>query len=416
MKKIYYHSIIFVLLGLLGFSMLQGCGDSAITKKLKENEAKIIGIVTDVEAQTPIPKVSIEIKNKTTGKMQKTSTNSLGQFAFICEPGYYAFNASKEGYSKYTKELVIGKGENREDFYLSKVVISQCEMEGKVVNYITKEKITGATVQVGRSITHSDMDGNYKFEKKLPEGNYDCFISAPGYQLLEKKITLSKGMNRARFELLPFDPAEQVGGNDNEKNFERNPISAIDSGYLDDCKVIVKKTLKPSNEELYYEIVVENRYTSTLYTKEPGFVGHIIVSQNGCYEKVNQQKWVKVLQSEVLQPTDIYRADVESLLYYFNFVDPNVTIEEQGKETVEGYPCTKYHIYSDGSQDGTEAFDMYAWIIKDPTYETRLLNCLVRIQGTVPKNPDGEWYEIDITYSNIGNGNKIEIPKNLPAN
>jgi hypothetical protein len=410
-------TVTYILFGMVLSTFFIGCGNSNISRALKDNEAKIIGIITDVEKQIPIPKVKVVLKSSNTNKEYKTTTNSAGQYAIVCEPGYYSFVAEKEGYSKYTKNVVLGKGENEESFYLGGIVESLCEMDGRVIDHLTKEVIPGASVQVGRNLVHSDAEGNYKFEKKLPEGSYDCFVSAPGYELLKKTMRLTKGKNRAQFELIPFNPSATDTSQNNqngEDTLRRNPITAIDPSYLDDYIVTVKKVLQPSNITLEYEVIVENRYTSYLKSIEPDFRGLILITKEACYEKVNDQEWIEFQQSEIMQPQDVFKEDVESLLFYFGFADPNVIIEEIGEEVIETYPCKKYHIYTADSAPEEQRFDFTAWVIKDINYSSQLLNCLIRMKGTVPKNPEGVWYDIDITFSNIGNGNKVPIPENLP--
>ncbi len=265
-----------LLFGLMLATFVAGCGNSDITKSLKANEAKIIGIITNVETQLPVDKVKIVLKSTNTDKQYKTSTNSSGQYAIICEPGYYSFQAEKEGYTKYSKNVVLGKGENEESFYLGQVVESLCEFEGRVINHVTQEIIPGATVQAGRNLTHADAEGNFKFEKKLPEGSYDCFVSAPGFELLKKTIQLTKGKNRAQFELNPFDPSSSSPTQNNtgaDQTLQRNPITAIDPSFINDYKVSIKKVLRPTNEVFEYEVIVQDRYTSYLYSKEPDFEG-----------------------------------------------------------------------------------------------------------------------------------------------
>ncbi|MDD4029358.1 MAG: carboxypeptidase regulatory-like domain-containing protein [Caldisericia bacterium] len=407
----------YLLFGMLLSTFFVGCGSSDISRTLKANEAKIIGIVTDVEKQIPVHKVKIVLKSSNTDKEYKTTTNSSGQYAVVCEPGYYSFVAEKEGYSKYTKNVVLGKGENEESFYLGQVIASLCELEGRVVDHLTQEVIPGASIQIGRNLIHSDADGNYKFEKKLPEGSYDCFISAPGYELLEKTLKLTKGQNRAQFELAPFTPSNtdtsqnNVGG---EKGIQRNPITAVDPSYINDYRITVKKVLQPSNTLLEYEVIVQDRYTSYLNSIEPDFRGLILVTKEGCYEKVNDMEWTKFQQSEIMQPQDVFKEDVEALLYYFGFADPNVTIEEIGEEVIETYPCKKYRVYTKKEAPEEEQFDFTTWVIKDINAPSQLLNCMIRMKGTVPKSPEGLWYDIDITFSNIGNGNQVPVPPNLP--
>ncbi|HPJ12608.1 MAG TPA: carboxypeptidase regulatory-like domain-containing protein [Caldisericia bacterium] len=417
MKKI-RKTLSLLLFGLMLATFAAGCGNSDITKSLKANEAKIIGIITNVETQLPVDKVKIVLKSTNTDKQYKTSTNSSGQYAIICEPGYYSFQAEKEGYTQYSKNVVLGKGENEESFYLGPVVESLCEFEGRVIDHVTQKIIPGASVQAGRNLTHADAEGNFKFEKKLPEGSYDCFVSAPGFELLKKTIQLTKGKNRAQFELNPFDPSSSSptqNNTDADQTLQRNPITAIDPSFINDYKVSIKKVLRPTNEVFEYEVIVQDRYTSYLYSKEPDFEGQILVSNDGCYEKVNDQDWIQFQQSEIMMPQDVFKEDVESLLFFFGFADPNVVIEEIGEEAIGLYPCKKYHIYTKDDAPEEQQFDFTTWVIKDTSMPSQLMNCLIRMKGTVPKNPDGIWYDIDITFSNIGNGNKIPTPSNLPA-
>ena len=58
-----------------------GCGNSNYSSPLKKNESKVVGIVTDVEKQTPISKVVITLINSNNGKKHTTKTDSSGKYA-----------------------------------------------------------------------------------------------------------------------------------------------------------------------------------------------------------------------------------------------------------------------------------------------------------------------------------------------
>ena len=399
----YSKFLAFVLIGVLlaSMSLLQGC-----TNKVIVGGSILTGIVTDVELQVPVNKINIEIKNSTNLNAYKTSTDSQGRYQITCEPGYYSLIASKNNYLTYERNIVIGKGKIQEDFYVSRIREKPCTLEGTVTDIQTGKALSEATIQIGSNIIKADKNGKYKLEK-MSEGQFNSWVTVPGYEALNETIKLSRGLNVANFKLKKMG----IKTTTQENKLKRNPEFAANPTFLDDYKATNKRTLYPKKDQREYYVVVENRYTKYVRYVEMGKQGEIIITQNETLKNIGNG-WKKMLAIDLpSQPDDVLKFDLENVLTYFNFQDPDILIESLGTEKLNEYSTKKFRMYAKKGAPKTKLMDVMLWIISDNP-RADLNNVLVKVKGTTVPEPSQEtWADIDLVFTGIGGKNKVVMPK-----
>jgi hypothetical protein len=219
-------------------------------------------------------------------------------------------------------------------------------------------------------------------------------------------VTLTRGLNIANFKLKKM--GTKTTGQQNK--LKRNAEFAANPTFLEDYKANNKRIIYPKKDSREYFVIAENRYTKYVKYNEKGDKGEIIVTQNGAM-KNNGNGWKKILSIDLpSQPDDVLKFDLENVLAYFNFEDPDIIIEPLGLEKLNEYSTNKYHMYSKKGTPKIKTMDVTLWIIVDNP-RSDLNHVLTRIKGmTVPEQSLETWADIDLVFYNIGKNNKISIP------
>lgn len=392
-----------LLIGALLFSisLINGCKNKSII-----GGSIITGIITDVELQVPVNKVKIEIKNSTNSNAYEATTDNQGRYQITCEPGYYSLKASRNNYLTYERNIVVGKGKSQEDFYMSMIHEKPCTLEGTVTDIQSGKVLNEATIQIGSNIVKADKNGKYKLEK-LPEGQFNSWVTVPGYNALNELVKLTRGINIANFKLTKMGtkPTSQ------DNKLRRNAEFAANPTFLEDYTATNKRIVYPNKDIREYVVVVENRYKKYVRYNEKGDKGEILVNQNETL-KNSGNGWKKILAIDLpSQPDDVLKFDLENVLTYFNFQDPDIIIEPLGSEKINEYSTKKFRMYSKKGTPKIKVMDVMIWTITDnPRQE--LNHVLVRVKGiTVPEQSLETWADVDLIFSNIGESNKIPVPK-----
>ncbi len=406
MKKSLKRIVLLVIFALLVQSLLlAGCS------KVKESGTALVGIVTDVEKQSPIYDVKIELKSTTSNKIYNGRTDAQGRYKIFCEDGYYTIKATKAGYSNYEKNIVLSKGTNQEDFYLSKLLEKPCSLTGTVVNETNNEPIAEATVQLGSNIVKTDKSGKFRMEK-LPVGEFSTWVTAPGYEALNIMVNLTRGLNATTFKLKPLGKAGSTTGSvQNEP--KRNIEYAVSPTYLEDYVAHSIRIVHPDNERHEYWLTSQDRYTKYLKYDEHIEKGEYLYIGNKVY-KNDGKGWKEIDPANVtFQPDTPIQIDLQGVLYLFNFEDPNIEIKEIGKEKVNGYDTRKFTIKSKPQTPKEKTIDATIWIIgslEDP----RLNRVITRIKGkTAYDTTTNTWADVEINFTNIGKGNTVKKPEGI---
>jgi hypothetical protein len=392
-----------MLIGALSLSVLwmQGCKKNAIV-----GGSILTGIITDVELQVPVNKIKIVIKNSTNSNVYTATTDSQGRYQITCEPGYYNLIASKSNYLTYERNIIVGKGKSQEDFYMSHVLEKPCILEGTITDAQTGKALTDATVQIGSNIVKADQKGKYKFDK-LPEGQFNSWISVPGYDALNEMIKVTRGLNVVNFKL------KKMGSKSTSQTtpLKRNAEFAANPTFLEDYKATDKRIIYPKKDLREYNVVVENRFTKYVkFDEKGGEKGEIIVTQNETL-KNDGKGWKKIISIDLpSQPDDVLKFDLENVLTYFNFQDPDIIIEPLGTEKLNGYDTKKFRMHSKPGTLKVKTMDVTIWIIvNNPRAD--LNHVLTRVKGmTVPEQSLETWADIDLVFYDIGKNNKVSVP------
>jgi hypothetical protein len=392
----------YMLIGVLSISVfwMQGCKKNVIL-----GGSILTGIITDVELQVPVNKVKIEIKNSTNSNVYTASTDNQGRYQISCESGYYSLIASKSNYLTYERNIIVGKGKSQEDFYMSRILEKPCTLEGIVTDSQSGLALQDATIQIGSNIVKADQKGKYKFEK-MPEGKFNSWVSVPGYDALNEMVTLTRGINIANFKLTKMGSKPTAQNNP----LKRNTEYAANPTFLEDYKADNKRTVYPNKGLREYYVVVENRNTKYVRYNENGDKGEIVITQNGTMRNTGNG-WKKIMPVDVpSQPDDVLKYDLENVLTYFNFQDPDIIIESLGSEKLNGYNTKKFHMYSKKGTPKIKTMDITLWIIVDNP-RSDLNHVLTRIKGlTVPEESLETWADIDLVFYDIGKNNKVTVP------
>lgn len=398
----YSKVLTFILVSSLFLSIfgVQGCKKNVIV-----GGSILTGIITDVEMQVPIGKVKIEIKNSANASEFSTITDNQGRYQISCAPGYYSLVATRNNYLTYERNIVVGKGKSQEDFYMSRILEKPCNLEGTITDLQTGKGLPDATIQIGNNIVKADQKGKYKFEK-LPEGQFNSWITVPGYEALNEMVKLTRGLNIADFKLKKM--GSKTTSQDN--TLKRNAEFAANPTFLEDYKAQNKRIVYPKKDIREYYIIAENRNTKYVKFNESGDKGELIVTPEKALKKTGNQ-WKKILSIDLpSQPDDVLKFDLENVLTYFNFQDPDIVIEPKGTEKVNEYLTKKFRMYSKKGTPKVKTMDVTLWIITDNP-RADLNHVLVKVKGiTVPEQSLETWAEIDLVFYDIGKNNKISIP------
>jgi hypothetical protein len=392
----------YLVIGILCISVtwMQGCKKNVII-----GGSILTGIVTDVELQVPVNKIKIEIKNSSNANVYTTTTDSQGRYQISCEPGYFNLIASKNNYLTYERNIIVGKGKSQEDFYMSQLQEKPCKLEGTITDIQSGAVLKDATVQIGSNIVKADQKGKYTFDK-LPEGQFNSWVSVPGYEALNEMVKVTRGLNIADFKLkkMGSKPTGQ------KETLKRNAEYAANPTFLEDYKAYNKRVVYPKKNIGEYSIVAENRLTKYVKYNENGDKGEIIVTQKETLKNTGKG-WKKILSIDLpSQPDDVLKFDIENVLTYFNFQDPDIVIESQGTEKMNQYNTKKFRMFSKQGTPKIKTMDVQIWIIVDNP-RADLNHVITRIKGlTVPDQSKESWADIDLIFTNIGEKNKVIVP------
>ena len=382
-----------------------GC-KTGCTRIANTGSAILIGIVTDVDLQVPVGKVSIELENSSTNRIFKAVTDNQGRYKFTFEPGYYTLKAKKNGYTSYEKAIIISKGSQQQDFYISKLKEKPCTIEGTVIDEATGKPIGNVTVQVGMNIIRTDAKGNYRLES-LQEGEYGIWVTVPGYDALNKTITLTRGINVAKFSLKKM--TGESPAKDPEK--KRNQEFAVDPTFLDDYICDSVRTVQPNKGTRTYHIISQNRYNKYVKFDEGPSRGEMVQSSEGVFINLGNG-WEEINELDLpSEADDVIKFDIVTILSGFNFQDDDLTITYIGTETMNGYQTKKYTMISKATAPAEKKCNLELWII-DKHERLDINHAITRVRGrTMPEAPDFQiWADVDINFKKIGMGNKIMIP------
>jgi len=378
--------------------------------RIKESETVLTGIVTDVEKQTPIYNVKIELKSTTSNKDYNGKTDAEGKYKIYCEEGYYTIKAEKTGYSDYERNITLGKGRNQEDFYLSKLLEKPCSLTGSVVTEADNKPIASATIQVGSNIVKADENGKFKMEK-LPVGEFTTWVTAPGYEPLNTMVKLTRGINATTFKLKPLSKTGETNSQQNTP--KRNLEYAISPTYLEDYTAHSIRVVYPDRERHEYWLVSQDRYTKHLKYDEHIEKREFLYFGNEIYKK-DDKNWEAADPATVLSQPDMpIQMDLQGVLYFFNFEDSEIEIKEIGKEKINSYNTRKFTIKSKASAPKEKTIDVTIWII-DSLNDLRLNRVITRIKGkTAYDTTTNTWAEVEIDFTNIGGGNILKKPAGI---
>jgi hypothetical protein len=379
----------------------QGC-----RRGLKDSETVLVGVITDVQLQVPVSRVQIEIRNTSTEKSFKGTTDQQGRYKILCESGYYEIQAKHPGYIEYTRNLVLGKGNNQEDFYMSPRIETPAIFEGLVIAEDTNKPLENVTIQVGTNLNRTDARGRFKFDA-LPLGTYPVWVTVPGYEAINETITMSRGTNTANFTLRRLKlsditiPAQAV---------DRNPVYAIDPTFLGDYQAHTIRVLQPMNERHEYQLISETRHRKQLMYDEHVDKGEVLYLDDSIYIRFLGEWQVPEEIHTSFRPDAFLSEDITMVSYYFNYPDKDFEIKELGSEKMNGYSTKKYRLSAKSSAPVEKQIDVELWMISDES-NPRIHRMLTRIKGRVPVllNID-TWAEIDTNITHINQGNKIDIP------
>lgn len=407
MNKILKKAILITISLLIIFQglFLEGCS------KVKESETVLVGVVTDVEKQKPVYGVKIDLKSTTSDKTYTGKTDGEGKYQIYCKEGYYTLKATKSGYSDYEKNVILNKGRNQEDFYISEIVPKPCSLNGSVVSDADQKPIDGATVQIGSNIVKTDKSGKFKMEK-LPIGEFSTWVTAVGYEPLNTTVKLTRGINATTFKLKPLG---KTGNTNSTQTTEakRNAEYAISPSYLEDYKAHSIRIIYPENEKHEYWLVSMDRYTKHLIYDEYVEKGEILYFGNEIYRKVGNDWKVADFATVPSQPDTPIQMDLQNVLYFFNFEDPDVEIKEIGKEKMNGYNTRKFTIKSKTNAPKEKTIDVTIWII-DSLDDLKLNRVITRIKGKNAYDIESNsWAQIDVNFTDIGAGNVLKKPANI---
>lgn len=404
MNKILKTTILLTISLLIIFQglFLEGCS------KVKESETVLVGVVTDVEKQKPVYGVKIELKSTTSDKTYTGKTDGEGKYQIYCEGGYYTLKATKSGYSDYEKNIILNKGRNQEDFYISEILPKPCSLNGSVISEADQKPIEGATVQIGSNIVKTDKSGKFKMEK-LPVGEFSTWVTAAGFEPLNTTVKLTRGINATTFKLKPLGKTGSTQTTETKRNVEY----AVSPTYLEDYKAHSIRIIYPENERHEYWLVSMDRYTKHLKYDEFVEKGEILYFGNEIYRKVTDGWKVAELATVPSQPDTPIQMDLQNVLYFFNFEDPDIEIKEIGKEKMNGYNTRKFTIKSKASAPKEKTIDVTIWII-DSLTDLKLNRVITKIKG---KNAydiqSNNWAQIDVNFTDIGAGNILKKPVNI---
>lgn len=388
----------FIFISLLG---IQGCKTKGIP-----GGSILKGIITDVELQVPINKVKIEIKNNSSPSIYTTTTDSQGRYQFSCEQGYYTLKATKNNYLSYERTIIVGKGVSQEDFYMSMIHEKPCTLEGTVTDAETGKPLLDATIQIGSNIVKSDKKGNFKFDK-LPEGQFNSWVTVPGYEAINETVALTRGINIVKFKLKKM--GSKTSGSTN--TLKRNPEFATNPTSLEDYKALDKRWVYPQKTYREYFVIAENRYTKYVKYSEVDEKGEVVVTQNEVLKNTGLG-WSKIPAIELMsQPDTMLKFDLDNVLTFFNFQDPDIIIESMGTEKINNYQTKKFRMYTKTGTPKEKKMDLLLWIITNNP-KADLNNLITRVKGTtVPETTSNTWADIDLVFYDIGNNNKVPVPK-----
>lgn len=383
-----------------------GCKTSC-TPNLNTGKSILIGIVTDVDQQVPVNKVTIQLENTSNKRLYKAGSDSQGRYKFTCEPGYYNMKATKSGYTSFEKKLTIMNGSNQEDFYIARLKEKPCTFEGTIKDKATGKGIPNCSVQIGMNIIRSDEKGYFTLGE-LMEGEYGIWISAPGYEALNQVVTFTRGLNVGKFELSKLSTSSTQQAPVKKRNQEY----AVDPTFLEDYICDSIRTVQPNRGTRTYHIISQDRYNQAVKFDEGLNKGEMVESSEGVFANLGKG-WEEINQPEMpSNPDDVIKYDIAIILSGFNFVDNDLVITYKGSETVNGYQTKKYTMVSKPTAPPSKKCNLEIWII-DKHERLDINHSITRIKGrTQPEAPDYEiWAEIEINFTKIGEGNKISIPK-----
>ncbi len=397
-----YMMILLTLTALMGTSgCMQGC-----QRGLRDSETALIGIITNVEDQIPVSRVQVEIKNTSTGQTYRGTTDQQGRYRIMCESGYYQIRATHPNYLDYSRNIVLGRGTNQEDFYMSPKVETPAIFEGVVKSDETKKPMENVTIQVGNHLAKTDARGRFRLAD-LPMGTYPVWITARGYEAINESVTLLRGKNNREYTLERLDlstagvPAQPR---------EMNPVIAIDPTMLGDFRAHTVRVLQPMNERHEYALISESRHRRHLQYDEHVDAGEVIFADGQIYIKFLDQWQVPEEIHTSSRPDAFITEDIALIIYYFNFPDDEIVITEVGSEVMNGYNTRKFHLSHKPGAPPEKQLDLHLWVISDEG-NPRLHRMITRFEGRLPvmQNLD-TWSEIDTNFTHINEGNNVELP------
>jgi hypothetical protein len=391
--------IISVMMSLIGIN--QAC-----RRGLKDSETALIGVITDVQNQVPVGKVQLEVRNTSTGKIFKGSSDQQGRFKIFTEAGYYELKAEHPKFHSYSRNIVLGKGTNQEDFYMSPILEKPGSFEGEIIAEDTKKPLENVTVQIGTNLAKTDAKGRFKFDA-LPLGSYPVWATTPGYQAVNETVTIVRGANKVKYTLKRLDMADVAKP---AEHLPRNPVYVIDSTFLGDFRAHSVRTIQPMNERHEYTLISESRHRRHLNYNEHVDKGEVLYVDDAIYIKF-LGKWQVPEQINTSSRPDAFIADdILMVSHFFNFADKDFEIKELGSEKMNGYNTKKYQLSYKATATPEKHIDVQLWMIYDES-NPRIHRMITRIKGRVPEvlNID-TWAEIDTNITHINQGNKIEIP------
>jgi hypothetical protein len=232
-------------------------------------------------------------------------------------------------------------------------------------------------------------------------------VTVPGYDALNKTITLTRGINVAKFSLKKMtgeSPAK-------EPEKKRNQEFAVDPTFLDDYICDSVRTVQPNKGNRTYHIISQDRYNKHVKFDEGQNHGEMIQNNEGVFVNLGNG-WEEINELDIpSEADDVIKFDMVTILSGFNFQDDDLTITYKGTEMMNGYQTKKYTMVSKPSAPTQKKCNLEIWMI-DKHERLDINHAITRVRGrTMPEAPDFQiWADVDINFKKVGMGNKIMVP------
>ena len=214
-------------LGTAGRDSLYGFGlvnvAAAVASVVPPATGTISGTVIDAATLSPISGAAV------TDGTRSATTDANGVYTLASVPiGTYTVTASANGYNSAAQTNVSVSANTNTTVNFSLTVIVYGAIDGTVIDSVTLNPISGATVTDGARQAVTDLTGHYVISG-VPAGTYTVTASAAGYQNASQSVAVTgNATSTANFSLQAVSVASNVvvdavtyateGGSNNNKH------------------------------------------------------------------------------------------------------------------------------------------------------------------------------------------------------